>query len=119
MKRLTALLLSLLLLILASCSGSTAPAETPEAQTAAEGNTENVPSDGAENSTETKRVLNLRLQETHGKRTTVTLEFFRKAQSACLNDFCGEKIRSLDVDAGRPLVNLQPYAWEEVQIEFV
>lgn len=46
MKRLTALLLSLLLLILASCSGSTAPAETPEAQTAAEGNTENVPSDG-------------------------------------------------------------------------
>ena len=80
---------------------------------------ENVPSDGAENSTETKRVLNLRLQETHGKRTAVPLEFFRKAQSACLNDFCGEKIRSLDVDAGRPLVNLQPYAWEEVQIEFV
>ncbi|MBQ6616655.1 MAG: hypothetical protein IJH67_09820 [Thermoguttaceae bacterium] len=79
---------------------------------------ENVPTDSAENSTETKRVLNLRLQETHGKRTTVTLEFFRKAQSACLNDFCGEKIRSLDVDAGRPLVNLQPYAWEEVQIEF-
>ncbi|MBQ3351866.1 MAG: hypothetical protein IJG38_15845 [Thermoguttaceae bacterium] len=79
---------------------------------------ETVQSDGAENSTETKRVLNLRLQETHGKRTTVTLEFFRKAQSACLNDFCGEKIRSLDVDAGRPLVNLQPYAWEEVQIEF-
>ena len=79
---------------------------------------ESVPTDGAENSAESKRVLNLRLQETHGKRTAVTLEFFRKAQNACLNDFCGEKIRSLDVDAGRPLVNLQPYAWEEVQIEF-
>ena len=79
---------------------------------------ESVPSDGAENSTESKRVLNLRLQETHGKRTAVTLEFFRKAQNACLNDFRGEKIRSLDVDAGRPIVNLQPYAWEEVQIEF-
>ena len=80
---------------------------------------ENVPTDDAENSTESKRILNLRLQETHGKRTAVTLEFFRKAQSACLNDFRGEKIRSLDVDAGRPIVNLQPYAWEEVQIEFV
>ena len=78
---------------------------------------ESVPMDGAENS-ESKRVLNLHLLETHGKRTAVTLEFFRKAQSACLNDFCGEKIRSLDVDAGRPLVNLQPYAWEEVRIEF-
>jgi hypothetical protein len=80
---------------------------------------ETVQSDGAENSSESKRVLNLRLQETHGKRTAVILEFFRKVQNACLNDFRGEKIRSLDVDAGRPLVNLQPYAWEEVRIEFV
>ncbi len=78
---------------------------------------ENAASESPDNSAEPKRVLNLRLQETLGKRTAVTLEFFRKAQSACLNDFCGEKIRNLDIDAGRPIINLQPYAWEEVEIE--
>ena len=58
----------------------------------------------------------LRIQETAGVRSELQLDFFRRAKSAQINNFLGEKKRDLDLDAGRPILTLQPYDWVEAQI---